>query len=469
MSERAKSSSALGSIQLFTLAFGTIIGVGWITVLGQWISQGGPIGAVVAFLAGAIAIAAVALCYAEVGSMFPIEGGEVAYAEKVFGYSAGVLTGWFLTLAFIVVCGFEAISVGWIFGVLFPQLKGEALYGFAGTDLYAGEAACSLLMLAVVAAFNFRGPRSTSLLQDSLTYFLIIIAASFVVVSFANPEWSNLQPAFGDSPKGALHGFLALLVTTPFWYAGFNVLPQALANRADDKLLPFLGSLMLMVIFAAAAFYCLIIIAACLVEKRSVLLSADLPAVVAFEAAFHSKAWAKASLVVGFAGLLTTWNAIMFASLHVLKKMSAAVSLPDRFNHQNKHGVSYLAFTLVVILTAIMVLVGKSAIMPIINIAGSIFSAMYVLTSLIFLVLRKRLPEASRPYRVSMGRTVGWFAFIFSSALLAIGLHSQYDSRTGVVPDEWTVILVWLVLGLAVIAAQSQTSEKVVRMHKGEM
>lgn len=59
-----------------------MIGVGWITALGGWFEQAGPVGAIVAFVAGGTLMLVIGLCYAEVTPMLPVSGGEVAYAYK---------------------------------------------------------------------------------------------------------------------------------------------------------------------------------------------------------------------------------------------------------------------------------------------------------------------------------------------------------------------------------------------------
>ena len=57
--------------QLFSLAFGTIIGVGWVTVLGDWLTQAGSLGAVIAFLAGGVVMIFIGLTYSEMAAMYP--------------------------------------------------------------------------------------------------------------------------------------------------------------------------------------------------------------------------------------------------------------------------------------------------------------------------------------------------------------------------------------------------------------
>jgi basic amino acid/polyamine antiporter, APA family len=75
----------LGRFGFFALAFGSMIGVGWVTSIGSWLDQAGPGGAVLAFLAGGAVMLCIGFCYAELTPMLPVAGGEVAYAYKAFG------------------------------------------------------------------------------------------------------------------------------------------------------------------------------------------------------------------------------------------------------------------------------------------------------------------------------------------------------------------------------------------------
>ena len=93
-------SRDLKLINLFTLAFGSIIGVGWITVLGSWLTQAGAVGAILAFVGGGFIMLLIGLCYSEIASMYPVSGGEVAYFYEMYGIEMSFFAGWFLALNF---------------------------------------------------------------------------------------------------------------------------------------------------------------------------------------------------------------------------------------------------------------------------------------------------------------------------------------------------------------------------------
>src|ERR1700758_3857892 len=93
----------LRGTEFFTLAFGSIVGVGWMVVLEDWYRRGGPVGAVLGFLVGGIALGPVAYVYGRLAERIPEAGSEVAYTAAVFPRSISFAAGWSLTLTYLMV------------------------------------------------------------------------------------------------------------------------------------------------------------------------------------------------------------------------------------------------------------------------------------------------------------------------------------------------------------------------------
>lgn len=96
---------------LFTLGFGTIVGVAWLIVLGVILADAGPIGAMIGFTIGAMIMIPIGLCYAELASMLPAAGGELVYANEVFGVKYAFIAGILLCFIYIINCIFFGVSV----------------------------------------------------------------------------------------------------------------------------------------------------------------------------------------------------------------------------------------------------------------------------------------------------------------------------------------------------------------------
>ena len=55
----------LGKLDAITLAFGAMIGWGWVVMSGEWITKAGTFGAILAFILGGIMVLFVGKVYAE--------------------------------------------------------------------------------------------------------------------------------------------------------------------------------------------------------------------------------------------------------------------------------------------------------------------------------------------------------------------------------------------------------------------
>src|ERR1700687_2747149 len=85
----------------FTLAFGSIVGVGWMVVIEDWLSRGGPGGAMLAYLACGMALVPVVLIYGKLAQRMPEAASEMAYTGAVFHPAVSFATGWAMTLAYV--------------------------------------------------------------------------------------------------------------------------------------------------------------------------------------------------------------------------------------------------------------------------------------------------------------------------------------------------------------------------------
>lgn len=66
----------LGRWDVLTLAFGAMIGWGWVIMAGDWLERGGVLGTALAFIAGGIMCGFVGLTYAELTGALPLAGGN---------------------------------------------------------------------------------------------------------------------------------------------------------------------------------------------------------------------------------------------------------------------------------------------------------------------------------------------------------------------------------------------------------
>ena len=101
MQERHELQKSLNMKDILALAFGTMIGWGWIMLAGSWVGNGGSLGAMIAFGLGGLMAIFVGLTYAELTPMLPLSGGELVFSYRAMGYNASWFTGWMIALAYL--------------------------------------------------------------------------------------------------------------------------------------------------------------------------------------------------------------------------------------------------------------------------------------------------------------------------------------------------------------------------------
>lgn len=433
--------------QLFSMGFGAIIGVGWITLLGGWISSGGTIGAVVAFAIGGALMVIIGVCYGELGSAFPIYGAEIVYARAAYGKNLSFFTGWMLLLFYLSTIAFEAISAGWVLTTIFPLINGPTLFELRDSAVTVGQLGIAVLGSLAIAALNLRGGTASVRFQEVLTWTLCLFCVGFLVLAIVYGDFGHAEPWFSTSPAGSIvPGIISVLVVTPFLYAGFNALPQGVADVAKGENLNRVGMVITIAILAGSAFYCCIIFAASLTAPRDVLLSSSFPTSIAFEHLFGSTIIGKVVLFVGLVGIVSTWNPLFYSAVRLVMAMRTATSIPAA----DRRGELGPAVVLVLSVTVVASAFGKAALLPIVSTGAFCLVVIYLIVSICFLRLRKFAPQIARPFKAPFGNGTGWLACSISIALIAISLWEHWIRKLSVVPTEWLLLGAWMLFGCGV-------------------
>lgn len=439
--------------QLFGIGFGTMIGVGWMAAAGGWIIQAGPGGAIVAFFVGALAVLVIGLSYAEMGGAFPFSGGEIVYAFEGLGTSAAFIVGWALTLIFVSVCAFEVVFAPWIVATLFPASSGPVLYRVLGADVTVGSLVLGFAGLIVLTGVNVVGSKLSVGLQNIATWLKVTATLGFVVAALAGGSEANRTPWFAaDVASGSLLvPILGVLATVPVWYGGFNTLPQALGEVADLRNIRRLALVMTACILAGFTFFALVILATASAASRATLAGADFPVATALFSAFASPWPGRAVLAAGLLGLLTSWNASLFAGARVLFALGRARIIPAVFARVHpRYGSPAVAVIFIGVACAPMALLGRNSITPILNLIGLAYAVGYLFTAASLIRLRRVAPGLERPYVMPGHPWFTYLAAVLAATFLAVAtFHIVRDSKT-VVPAELAAFAIWAALGALV-------------------
>ena len=439
----------VGAFQFFAFAFGAVVGVGWAVVLGDWLRQAGPIGAIVGLAAGGAFIILIGFCYGEIAPLIPAAGGEMAYAYEVFGERLGFIVGWMLAFVYIVVVGFEAISIGWILGALIPGIEGPVLYTSLGTAVHAGSLAIGLAGMALLTWLNYRGVKGSGRAQDALVIVLLVMATVFILAGILRGDVANLQPYFQRSSTGSIWpGVLALFMTATYWFGGFNVIPTMMEEKADGTSYARVGMMIFLAILIGIVFKTSVVLSASMTMPWQKLTTMNIPAATAFETALGSKLLGKLVLFTALLGLISTWNAILVCGSRILYSLGRARFIAPWLGGVHPTlGSPSNAILFAGGAGAVVTLLGRNAILPIVNASSTCLAFGYLLTSLGVYRLRATRPDAARPFRVPGGKATMLIAAASAAFSLGLSIYQPWADAKGAVPLEWVMLTGWLAVG----------------------
>lgn len=449
--EKSKFNKVLGMSDVLVIAFGAMIGWAWVVSTGDWISTAGTIGAIFAFVIGGIMVFLVSLTYAELTSAMPQCGGEHVFSYRAMGPNASFVCTWAIVLGYASVAAFEACAMPTVITYIFPNFLQGYMYTIAGFDVYASWVAVAVIAAIIITYINLRGVKTAAILQTVFTVLIAAAGIALVAASAVNGSGETLMSyPFADvdfSDCSKLGGILTIAVMTPFYFVGFDVIPQV----AEEINIPYkkLGKIMLLSIIMAVAFYALVVFGVGYILPVGDMAGSDLPTASAMELAFGIPAMAKVMVIGGIAGMITSWNSFIIGGSRAMFSMAESKMLPELFAKLNpKTKAPTNAILFIGIASAIAPFFGRKMLVWIVD-AGSLgVCVAYLMVSLSFLILRKKEPEMNRPYCVKHGTLVGVLAVIMSGFFTVLYIIPLPFASTALVWQEWIVAGLWIVLGV---------------------
>lgn len=441
MPKEDKFERVLNKKDVFVLAFGAMIGWGWVVLSGEWILKAGTVGAMIAFALGGLMVLFVGLTYAELTAAMPKCGGEHVFSYRALGRNASFICTWAIVLGYISVVAFEAVAFPTVMQYLFPSYMKVHLYSVAGFDIYLTWLLVGVISSILIAAVNYFGVKPAARFQGILTIVIAIIGLSLITGSLFNGEVSNVQPLFKDG----VNGIIAVAVMTPFMYVGFDVIPQA----AEEMNIPFkkIGQILILSVVMAVVWYVAIIGGVSLAMSSTQIETSELVTADAMANVFFNSPIASKVLIIGgIAGILTSWNSFYVGGSRAIYSMAESGMLPSFLARLHpKYKTPCNAVILVGVISSLAPFLGRKMLVWLSDAGGLTIVVAYLIVSISFLVLRKKDPEMSRPYKVKHGKLVGTIAVIMCVVLAIMYLPGSPAAL--VWPYEWGILIAWTVLG----------------------
>ncbi|WP_338749969.1 APC family permease [Bacillus sp. FJAT-52991] len=445
----------LSRVDVLVLAFGAMIGWGWVVLSGDWILKAGSLGAIIAFLLGGILVIFVGLTYAELTTVFPKTGGAYYFVKETLGVKAAFIVSWALLLGYITVVAFEAVALPTVIEYIFPDFKVGYLWTLADYEVYASWAAIGMIGSIIVTIINWKGVKQAAFLQIVLTTLLTVIGLMLVFGSiFGGGEVKNMEPLF----TGGMGGLMAVMIMTPFLFVGFDVIPQV----AEEMNIPMkaIGKILLLSVSFAVLWYVLIILGVSLSLVPEELANSSLATADAMAAAFGSPIFAKILILGGIAGILTSWNAFIIGGSRIMYAMAQDGVLPAWFGKIHpKYKTPSNAILFIGILSTLSPLLGHPALVWFVDAGGLAIVIAYFMVSWAFLVLRKNQPDLERPFRAGKSSFIGWMSLFLTFGFIILYMPGMPSAL--IWPYEWAITIGWWVAGFFFAFKMSSRSNSV--------
>lgn len=440
----------MSATDILVLAFGAMIGWGWVVSSGRWIQNAGVIGTIIGFIIGGFMIYFVGMTYAELTSAMPKVGGEQVFSYKAFGPTGSFICTWALILSYIGVICFEAVSLPEIIRYIFPSFYQGYLYTVAGSDVYlTGVLIASAFTIGIIV-INIKGIKAASIFQTIFTVVIAVVGILLVIASAINGSPENLdgQTIVGNG-FDSVKNILSVAVVAPFFLFGFDVIPQV----AEEINIPLkkLGKVLLLSIISAVVFYGLVVFAVGYALNTDNIAEAmkgsGLVTAVAMEKVFNSSVMSKILIAGGLCGVITSWNSFLIGGSRALFSMAEAKMIPEVFSKLHpKHKSPINALLLIGCLSLVAPFFGKTMLVWISNAASFACCLAYCMVAISFLLLRKKKPDLHRPFKVKNYKFVGIAAAVLSGFMVVLYLIP--GSASSLTMQEWVIVGGWATLGL---------------------
>ncbi len=431
----------LGLLDGTMLVVGSMIGSGIFIVSSDMVRQLGSAGWLIAMwvLTGLITVIA-AVSYGELSAMFPTAGGQYVYIKEAYGKLIGFLYGWSF---FAVIQTGTIAAVGVAFAkfaayLYAPLSDKNILYEIGDFKLNAAQIV-SIVTIVLLSYVNSRGVKNSKILQTVLTVIKVLSLAGLIIFGFIaadsavwDANWANAWQAQSLNvetgewlPIGGIaliSGISAAFVGSQFSsvaWEGVTFIAGEIKNpKRNVGLSLFLGTLLVSVIYIVANVMYLAVVPLFDIATAE----SDRVAVVASQTIFGSVG----TLIIAVMIMISTFacnNGLIMAGARVYYTMAQDGVFFKKAASLNKASVPEWSIWAQCIWASALCLTGKYG--DLLDFVVIIVLVFYILTILGIFILRKKMPNAERPYKAFGYPVLPALYILISSAICLALLYTK--------------------------------------------
>jgi len=362
------------------VSVGATIGVGILRTPGLVAEQfPSPFAIILLWVAGGMYTLLGASSLTELGVMLPAAGGYYVYVRRAFGNTAGFAAGWTDWLMYCSILGYLSIAIAEFMSTLVP-LSTSAVRGL-GVAILSGIVLLQWLGIRVGSRFQ---ELTTSL---KCIAFLALIAACLFL---STRGYASAAAAPAITLSGLVIALQAIVITYGGWQSPLYFVEED-RDPARDLPRTMIGG-----VLSVIAVYLLVNIALLKVLPMSELSGATLPAAGAANiiAGVHGR---DLITILSLISLVPVLNAVIMMGTRVVFAMGRDRLFWSRVSTVNAGGTPGIAMVLTAAIS--LGLIATGTFQRLIAMTSFFLMANYSVCCLALIVLRRREPDLSRPYR----------------------------------------------------------------------
>ncbi|CAD0003765.1 APC family permease [Flavobacterium chungangense] len=435
----------LGLLDGTMLVVGSMIGSGIFIVSADIARQVGSTGWLVLIwlISGLITMIA-AVSYGELSAMFPNAGGQYVYLKEAYNKLIAFLYGWSF---FAVIQTGTIAAVGVAFSkfaaYLIPAVSDEnILYELGSFKLNVAQIV-SIITIVFLTYLNTRGVKNSKILQTILTIIKILSISGLIIFGFTlaakasvwNANWTDAwTPHAFNTESGSwmpigttalISGISAAMVGTLFSsdsWTGVTFIAGEIKNpKRNVGLSMLLGTFIVTIIYVLTnLMYVAVIPLNEIAGAKS-----DRVAVVAAQYIFGDIG----TLIIALMIMISTFacnNGLIMAGARVYYTMAKDGLFFKKAAHLNGNSVPSWALWAQCLWASVLCLTGKYG--DLLDFVIIIVLIFYILTIYGIIILRKKMPDAVRPYKALGYPFLPLLYIIIASAVCVSLLFTKFST-----------------------------------------
>ncbi len=410
------SSRQVSGFAAMCVLISNVIGGGIFTTTGFMARDlGDPALILMLWIIGVLLALIGAICYSELGTIFPLAGGEYIYLSRVYHPLLGFLSGWAsFTVGFGAAVAAGAMSFSSYAFQVFPTGHGVAL----------ADQGLALALVWVLTIIHAAGVGAGGLVQQILTVLKVgaIVGLIFGAMAFGQGHWENLEIKAPEVTPG-IGTIIVSLIFVTYSYSGWNAagyiageimepgrnIPRVMIG--GTVLVGFLYFVLNLVYFYA--------LPVTILAQAPLLPVAEKASVALFGP--RAEGLVAALLCVSIAGAV---SAMIWAGPRVYYAMAKDGLFPKYFAKvEGEGGVPSRSIILQSVWVTILILSGTFE--QLVLYSGIVITMFTGLTIGAMIVLRHTRPKLPRPFRAPLYPVLPWIYIMASLLIVGYGLMER--------------------------------------------